>query len=119
MLFRSASAPPVVASVVAAPMTAVPEPVALPPAPAAAAPAHVPVALYIQVGAFADPANAQRVVDRLQAAGVPQVFSLADSGSGQLLRRVRVGPITSVEEFDRLAAQLATLGYPEAQLAND
>ena len=114
-----ASAPPVVASVVAAPMTAVPEPVALPPAPAAAAPAHVPVALYIQVGAFADPANAQRVVDRLQAAGVPQVFSLADSGSGQLLRRVRVGPITSVEEFDRLAAQLATLGYPEARLAND
>ena len=68
---------------------------------------------------FADPANAQRVVDRLQSAGVPQVFSLTDSGSGQLLRRVRIGPITSVEEFDRLAAQLATLGYPEAQLAND
>ena len=87
--------------------------------PPDATPVAVPVALYIQVGAFADPGNAQRVVDRLQSAGVAHVFSLASAASGPVLRRVRVGPITTVEEFDRLAAQLATLGYPEAQLAND
>ena len=85
----------------------------------AAEPATPPVALYIQVGAFADPANAQRVIERLQSSGVPQVFSLASSGSGQLLRRVRIGPIATVEEFDQLAAHLAALGYPEARLAND
>ena len=85
----------------------------------AAEPATPPVALYIQVGAFADPANAQRVIERLQSSGVPQVFSLASSGSGQLLRRVRIGPIATVEEFDQLAARLAALGYPEARLAND
>lgn len=89
-------------------------------AAAAALPAApVPVALYIQVGAFADAGNAQRVVDRLQSAGVPHVFSVARADSSLQLRRVRVGPITTVEEFDRLAAQLATLGYPEARLAND
>jgi rare lipoprotein A len=87
---------------------------------AALPPAPVTVALYIQVGAFADAGNAQRVVERLQSAGVPHVFSVAHAdGGGQALRRVRVGPITTVEEFDRLAAQLATLGYPEARLAND
>jgi len=107
-----------VAAPVAAPAAV---PVAAPPAvaPAVAAPATTSVALYIQVGAFADPGNAQRVVDRLQSAGVPHVFSVASAGSGQMLRRVRVGPIGSVEEFDQLAAQLATLGYPEARLAND
>ena len=97
----------------------IPEAAAPPTVLGAPQPATVPVVLYIQVGAFADPANAQRVVDRLQSAGVPHVFSLASSDSGQRLRRVRIGPITAVEEFDQLTAQLATLGYPEARLAND
>jgi rare lipoprotein A len=82
-------------------------------------PVAAPVALYIQVGAFADEGNAQRLIQRLQSAGIPQVFSLAGSEPGRTLRRVRIGPISTVEEFDRLAAQLATLGYPEARLAND
>lgn len=94
------------------------------PAPAAAEgggppPPAVPVALFIQVGAFADEANAQRLVQRLQNAGMPRVFSLPSADSGRALRRVRIGPLSSVAEFDRLAAQLATLGYPEARLAND
>jgi len=77
------------------------------------------VALYIQIGAFADPANAQRVLDRLQSNGVAHVFSVANDSSGRTLRRVRIGPIATVEEFDALAARLAALGYPEARLAND
>jgi rare lipoprotein A len=99
-----------------------------PPAPATPVPAEAPaeaaappalVALYIQVGAFAEAANAQRLVERLQAAGIAQVFTLESTATGQLLRRVRIGPITRVEEFDRLAARLTSLGYPEARLAND
>ena len=82
-------------------------------------PVAAPVALYIQVGAFADEGNAQRLVQRLQSVGISPVFSLASADSGRVLRRVRIGPIASVEEFDRLAAQLATLGYREARLATD
>ena len=120
-----AAVPPAAPVAVAVSQPVVAAPVAVPvaapstTAPATAAPATASVALYIQVGAFADPGNAQRVVDRLQSAGVAHVFSVAAAGSGQVLRRVRVGPIGTVEEFDQLAAQLASLGYPEARLAND
>jgi len=114
----AAPVPP--APVVPAPLPAAPAPE---PAPAEVpvAPAVAPplVALYIQVGAFADPGNAQRLVERLRAAGIRQVFTLDSAATGPLLRRVRVGPVTSVEDFDRLAARLASLGYPEARLAND
>ncbi len=98
---------------------------AAPPASAPAEPAAATatvattVSLYIQVGAFADADNAQRVLDRLQSNGVPHVFSVANTSSGRTLRRVRIGPIGTVEEFDQLAARLAALGYPEARLAND
>jgi len=78
-----------------------------------------PPALYIQVGAYADASNAERVVARLQAAGINPAFSLATISDSRPLRRVRVGPIASVEQFDSLAARLATLGYPEARLASD
>ncbi|HEV7431925.1 MAG TPA: septal ring lytic transglycosylase RlpA family protein [Steroidobacteraceae bacterium] len=82
-------------------------------------PVAMPVALYIQVGAYADEGNAQRVIQRLQGAGIPQVFSVGSADSARMLRRVRIGPIATVEEFDRLAAQLTTLGYPDTRLAND
>jgi hypothetical protein len=35
------------------------------------------------------------------------------------LQRVRIGPISSVQEFDALTARLATLGFPDARLAQD
>jgi rare lipoprotein A len=119
-----AAAAPVVmptASVVAdpAPTELSSPPIAQPAESEKSQPLAVPVALYIQVGAFADDGNAQRLVQRLQSVGIPQVFSLASPESGRMLRRVRIGPISTVEEFDRLAAQLARLGYPEARLAND
>ena len=91
----------------------------LAPAPEDSEPVATPVALYIQVGAFADEGNAQRLIQRLQGVGIPDVFAITSSDPGRTLRRIRIGPISSVEEFDRLAAQLASLGYPEARLATD
>ena len=89
---------------------------------AATAPNPLPAAaMYIQIGAFADEHNAQRTIDRLQGAGVAPVLSLTSTAEGgrRVLRRVRVGPIATVAQFDALAARLAGLGYPDAQLASD
>ncbi|HTC51654.1 MAG TPA: septal ring lytic transglycosylase RlpA family protein [Steroidobacteraceae bacterium] len=77
-----------------------------------------PPTLYVQAGAFAVPDNAQALLLRLQHAGMTNVFILPPP-PGSHLYRVRVGPVASVVEFDSLAARLATLGVPDARLAND
>lgn len=78
-----------------------------------------PPSLYVQAGAFADQGNAQRVLDRLHAAGLPSAFILAPPDGQPQLYRVRLGPISSVPEFDQLAAKLKALGFPDARLAMD
>src|SRR6202043_589031 len=57
-----------------------------------------PPALYVQVGAFADQSNAQRVLDRLHTGGLPSAFILAPLDGKPPLYRVRLGPISSVPE---------------------
>ena len=59
------------------------------------------------------------VVARLQAAGVPRVFTVDGSAGGRTLQRVRIGPIASVQDYDQLAERLARIGFPDARLATD
>ena len=87
-----------------------------PPAQAAAG----PPLLYVQTGAFADPANAERELARLQAAGLASAFVMPPPAAGRSqLYRVRIGPVGSVAEFDTLAARLTALGIPDALLVTD
>ena len=78
-----------------------------------------PPSLYVQAGAFADAGNAQRLLERLQGAGLASAFVLSPLEGRSGLYRVRLGPVASVAEFDALAARLATLGVPDAFLAPD
>jgi rare lipoprotein A len=77
-----------------------------------------PQELFIQAGAFAEPGNAQRLYERLRAAGLEKAFVMAPTGA-QHLYRVRVGPVASVSDFDALSARLAELGIHDARLALD
>lgn len=94
-----------------------------PPATAARAAAPAPAAasnaprFYIQVGAYARAENAQRALQRLHAAGLDATLSAG--GAAPTLQRVRIGPIGSVQDFDALIARLATLGFPDARLAQE
>jgi rare lipoprotein A len=102
------------------------EPAASAPAPPAALTAAAPPSpgapalplLYVQTGAFGDPANAGRQLARLHAAGLASAFILPPEGKSQLYR-VRVGPVGSVAEFDALATQLAGLGIADPRLVSD
>ena len=75
-----------------------------------------PPVLYVQVGAFAIPDNADRVLARLHAAGLSSAFVLGPPETRSRLYRVRIGPVRGVPEFDRLVARLTALGYPGARL---
>ena len=79
--------------------------------------AQPPAALYVQAGAFADQQNAQRLLTRLQAAGLERAFIALPLEAGAHLYRVRLGPIESVAQFDELTARLAALGIADARLA--
>ena len=79
-----------------------------------------PPTLYVQAGAFTDPQNAQRLLARLQGAGLGSAFVSAPlAGRSPPLYRVRLGPVTSVAQFDALSARLASLGINDARLAVD
>jgi rare lipoprotein A len=82
-----------------------------------------PPTLYVQAGAFADPSNAQRAIDRLHAAGLSTAFIAAPAPTTAAdkppLYKVRIGPINDVAAFDQLSARLATLGFAGARLALD
>jgi rare lipoprotein A len=79
--------------------------------------AQPPPALYVQAGAFADQQHAQRLLARLQAAGIERVFIASPPQKGAPLYRVRLGPVDSVAQFDELTARLTALGIPDARLA--
>ncbi|HZO22540.1 MAG TPA: septal ring lytic transglycosylase RlpA family protein [Steroidobacteraceae bacterium] len=78
-----------------------------------------PPVLYVQAGAFADEGNAKRTLQRLHAAGLGSAFVVAPPDGKAPLYRVRLGPISTVTEFDQLAARLSALGFREARLVTD
>jgi rare lipoprotein A len=113
------AAPPAAAPPTAAPPTVAPPTVAPPvitPAPVTSAPVRT---LFVQAGAFAAAANAQRLAEQLRGAGYTQVFVRDDLVAGRRLFRVRIGPIPNVPEFDRIVAALEQAGVRDAHLALD
>jgi rare lipoprotein A len=140
-----ASAAPVAAALAVVPFAdappATPQPVsprpatapaaAVPPtaaAPAAAAPGGAPAqsgtaftrpALFIQAGAFSDPANADRLAEKLRGGSLGKVFVRDDVIAGRRMYRVRIGPVPDVADFDRVVAALERAGINDAHLALD
>jgi rare lipoprotein A len=71
--------------------------------------------LFVQVGAFAERANAAKLVDRLRLNGFVNAFVVTDDGR-RALHRVRIGPLRDAREFDDVRARLRSLGFGESQL---
>lgn len=72
-------------------------------------------AYVVQVGAFSDPGNAQRVRDAVSTAG-PVSVDVRNTSRGELFR-VRVGPWPSREDADAALQTVAALGFSDAVVA--
>jgi rare lipoprotein A len=84
------------------------------------APAAIPgPTLFVQAGAFSDPANAQRLAEKLRGNSYGTVFVRDDQIAGRRMYRVRIGPVPDVAEFDRVVAALERAGVNDAHLALD
>ena len=86
---------------------------AAPPAPRYATPTSG--AYVVQVGAFSDPTNAQRVRDAVSTAG-PVSVDVRTTARGELFR-VRVGPWPSRQDADAALQTVAALGFSDAVVA--
>lgn len=78
-----------------------PKPAVAPPAPAASG-----VGFAVQLGAFAQAADANAMRDKVRAAGFSAFVEQVRTEKG-VLNRVRVGPVASRAEADQLKAQVA------------
>jgi rare lipoprotein A len=84
-----------------------------------ASPAAVSAALFVQAGAFSDPANAERLAEKLRGGSYGKVWVREDQIAGRRMYRVRIGPVPNVAEFDRVVAALERAGITDAHLALD
>lgn len=72
-----------------------------------------PATVWIQAGAFTLRDNAERLRTRLGTAGVGDVAIQVAQVNGQQFFKVRLGPVASTAEADRIAGVLAGYGIPE------
>ena len=75
--------------------------------------------LFVQAGAFSDPANAERLAEKLRSGSYGKVFVRDDQIAGRRMYRVRIGPVPDVAQFDRVVAALEQAGINDAHLAFD
>lgn len=120
---------PVTATPLDAPKPATPaKPVARPPAAKAPAklpepkiaradPGSQPLGYFIQAGAFADPANAQRLEEQLNILG-PVVIEPVTVASGQIYR-VRVGPFASAAAAEALLERVKSFSRDEPKVVRE
>ena len=115
-----------VASTAPAPLPQPPPPrqVAAAPPPAPAPPSNrvmvvpvKPTQIYIQAGAYSVAGNAMKVKSRLAALGSVEVTGARVNGID--LYRVRLGPIGSVDEADKLLDRIVGTGLTEARIIVD
>ena len=86
------------------------------PAPAPAVTSGHP-GIYLQVGAFSDTDNAERLAQRLRQANLGDVQVMDADVNGHRVRRVRVGPLADVDRADQVSARIEGMGLPRPQVA--
>ncbi len=79
-------------------------------------PVH-PTSIYVQAGSYGRHDNANRMVARLSRVGKAQLQQV--NIQGKTLFRVRLGPVASVEEADRILDSVVAAGAQDARVVVD
>ena len=80
------------------------------------APVRSRAQMYIQVGAFGERGNASNLATRLTDQGVARVAVHASKNEVPELYRVRIGPFSSIGDYDRVVAQVSSLQVTATRL---
>ena len=72
--------------------------------------------MFLQIGAFADAENAERLVARLRASGFANPTVVSDPDAGRRLHRVWLGPVRDSVEYDELDTRLRSIGVAGSRL---
>lgn len=73
--------------------------------------------IYVQAGAFSVAENAQRVRSRIAFLGNAEI--VPSQGNGTMLYLVRLGPVASEAEADRLRSKVVDNGFPDARIVGN
>lgn len=75
--------------------------------------------VFVQLGAFAERNNAQRIVQRIADAGIGQASIVTTRIDSREIHRVRIGPLQGVTAADALVIRLEKLGFGMSRVAID
>jgi rare lipoprotein A len=95
---------------------------AVAPAPAAAPVQALPAEtepVWLQVGAFSDAGNAARLEARLAEQGIDDVVTHPEKSLLRTIYRVRIGPLATVDDIERMLDAVRALGINDAHLSSD
>ncbi len=73
--------------------------------------------IYLQLGAFGDRANAERVAAAARRDGIQQVDIQSAGIDGRTVHRVRIGPLADVAAADALTPRIEKLGFGAPRVA--
>lgn len=76
-----------------------------------------PESIFVQLGAFSDPLNAEDFAADLSSRGFGNVNVMAVPVPERMIYRVRIGPVPGIPELDALTTELATAGIDNYHLA--
>jgi len=89
------------------------------PAPSRQAVTDHPATLYLQVGAFSNRDNAERLGKRLQSSKLGEIHILEGNSTSGTVYRVRIGPLATVDDADRISNSLISLGISDTRVVID
>ena len=88
-----------------------------PPAPTSVVAANASSRIWLQLGAFGDRANAERVADAAKRQGIDHVDIQSAGVNGHTIHRVRIGPLADVAAADALTPRIERLGFGAPRVA--